>query len=223
MNAELLITGLPHFVAANDKYNPSAIFNDIETDRRQKEINEYVKSLSKFSMGSICVESSNQELLDQRYSQFLNAGIPQTHNEIDQIVFRLAAQKDLSKIYACDFDLPMDEFNLPKEVDFQAWQSEFDRTLKKLYEDGLEPVIKFFNQTESNMSEVYKGMLLYGDETAQGTLLKWYKRNLVILRKVMTTPSPGPKALFIGAGHVPFITGLASSLGISIENMTNLK
>lgn len=52
VSADILILGLPHFVSALDKHNPSVIFGDIGTERRQMEIIDLVAALSKLNIGA---------------------------------------------------------------------------------------------------------------------------------------------------------------------------
>ena len=218
----LYLLGLPHFVAQRDLYNPAPLFSDITTKQRQIELEEAARNIAGLEFDTICVESTNQDKINREYKDYLQSKEPQSSQEIHQLVFRVAAKKDIKQIHACDFELPMGEFDLPSEVDFASWQESFDKGLSESYQVSFWETLKFLNKGEDLMTKPYRELLMYGDSSVESAMNNWYKRNLMILKNLLRVPSHGSKALFLGASHIPVIAGLARSLGIESRSIVDM-
>lgn len=77
--------------------------DDVLTEKRQKEIRDFVNLLKRFKPTKIAVEMSFGSIkLDEQYSRYLRGDYQLTQNEIDQIGFRLAKELNHQKVYGAD-------------------------------------------------------------------------------------------------------------------------
>jgi hypothetical protein len=77
--------------------------DDVLTEKRQREIREFVNLLKRFKPTKIAVEMPfGSGKLDEQYGRYLRGEYQLTRNEIDQIGFRLAKELNHQKIYGAD-------------------------------------------------------------------------------------------------------------------------
>ncbi|MAX67542.1 MAG: DUF5694 domain-containing protein [Bacteriovoracaceae bacterium] len=217
---DIYLLGLPHFNSANDKVNSCSLFQDISSKRRQSEIQELVDKLVTINFQSICVEMLDQKKLEHEYKLYLQTGYLPNTNEIYEIAFKLAKAKQLKNIYACDHKLPMGKFSIPEPKLLSSWEKNFQEQLKKTYAKSLLNTIQLLNTTDHSF--IYKSIFLKGAQEEEKAIMKWYQRNLKILKNIMSYSTDSPTLVMIGAGHLYILTHLAHSLDLNIKQITLL-
>ena len=68
----------------------------------------------------------------------------------------------------------------------------------------------------------YKSIFLKGAQEEEKAIMKWYQRNLKILKNIMSYSTDSPTLVMIGAGHLYILTHLAHSLDLNIKQITLL-
>ncbi|NND59427.1 MAG: hypothetical protein HKN49_04090 [Gammaproteobacteria bacterium] len=102
--AKLLILGTFHFKDAGlDGYKPQHEV-DIFAPERQQELNDILDRLEAYAPTRIAVEMnrSRQDVLDERYSRYLDGEFKLSSNEIYQLGFRLGKRLGHKQLYAVD-------------------------------------------------------------------------------------------------------------------------
>jgi hypothetical protein len=76
---------------------------DILTPQRQREIGKVVAALAKFAPTRVAVEWPEQ-IVNERYAKFRAGQLPESRNEVVQLGFRLAHQRNLATVQGIDVD-----------------------------------------------------------------------------------------------------------------------
>lgn len=216
-STQVMLIGTFHFS------NPGKDLNNVQADdvlkpKRQEELAQITASLSRFKPTKVAVEWP-AELTDRRYEQFVQRVLPESHNEVVQLGFRLAKANDLRRVYGVDV-----EGDFPFE-DVAAWaknngrQNDIDRAIalgaaetRKLstMQEGnsIGSVLYYMNQPvaiAANQS-FYAPMLKMGrgDEQPGAKLIAaWHARNLQICARLIQLTAPGDHVVVIfGQGHM---------------------
>nr|WKN34030.1 DUF5694 domain-containing protein [Tunicatimonas sp. TK19036] len=97
--AKIVVLGMFHFASKENLLRQS--FDDIQSNKSQRDIKELVNRLAKFAPTKIAVERPyyTDEELNQRYQLFLEGKYNLTPEETDQIAFRLAKKLGHKRLY----------------------------------------------------------------------------------------------------------------------------
>ncbi len=220
---EILVLGTYHMAnPGRDIFNAQA--DDVLSPKRQQEIAQLTDVLKKFNPTKIAVEAEvGSERVPKQYSDYLAGKYTLSHNEIDQIGYRLAKELGHKTVYPVDIegDFPMGrvinwakangkgqqfEIALSKIGD---WVKEQDAFLKS---HTVLETLQFMNSDERVAQDVgfYFADVPYGDAddyAGPDLLAKWYERNIRIYNNVLKiVDSPNDRVLVIyGAGHLGWL------------------
>ena len=195
--------------------------DDVLTEKRQKEIREFVKLLKRFEPTKIAVEAPFGSVrINEQYGRYLRGDYELTRNEIDQIGYRLAKELNHRKIYGVDAE---GAFDIGKVFAFARANNQQDivdrgMAIGKRQVAEEDKLIKTTNITEiykvindqrriDEAHRVYMMMSRIGkDKEYPGVdlLADWYKRNLKIFSNIQRiTESKDDRILvIIGGNHV---------------------
>ena len=199
-------------------------WDDVLTEKRQKEIRDFVNLLKKFKPTKIAVEAPFGSVkLDEQYGRYLRGEYQLTRNEIDQIGFRLAKELNQPKVYGVD---AAGAFDIGRVFEFAAANNQ-QGIVDKAFEIAKGHVAEANKLIQTtNVTEIYRvtndqrrideGHQAYiimsrigKDKEYPGVdlLADWYKRNLKIFSNVTRiTESKDDRVLvIIGAGHVKLL------------------
>ncbi len=198
--------------------------DNVLTEKRQKEIREFVSLLKRFRPTKISVEAPFGSVkLNEQYSQYLSGEYKLSGDEIDQIGYRLAKESNHRKIYGVDAEGAFDIGRVFAYAAANNQQDTIDRGIaigkrqvaevnKLIQTSTIVEIYKAINdQRRINEShEAYLMMSHIGkDKEYPGIdlLAGWYKRNLKIFSNIArVTQSKDDRTLvIIGAGHVKLL------------------
>lgn len=208
---------------------------DILSESRQAELVDVLDRLARFAPTKILIEvkEDRQDVMDERYSQYLAGEFDLQANEIYQIGFRLAKQLEHERLYGVDV-LGRNFENLPdSEVYAKEHGQEFPQAdvwserYTELYraddhrkaDQTLREHLLYIN-TEERLSLghghyvlSYLGLGVDDEFPGIDSLTGWwYNRNLRIYSNLLRLMEPGDRLLLlIGAGHVPIIRHAADA------------
>ena len=203
-------------------YHMSDNREDVTTAKRQKEIGELVALLKKFGPTKIAIEAiADNQMVSEKYSQYLSGNYQLGRNEIDQIGFRLAKELKHPKVYPIDW---RNNFDLMPVIGFanannqgaiiqkgMAKYAEIDRQLGGLIKTATVLEILRFLNSDKMVEEVDHIMLttlvhIGKDSNYIGTdvLADWYERNLKIYTNLTRVIESDDERVLviIGSGHV---------------------
>lgn len=221
---KVLILGTYHF-ANGGEHKINVEVEDINTDKKQQEINEVLERLAKFNPNKIAVEAKREKAseLNEAYLDFSSSNsyshnqVISHRNEIVQLGFKLGKMLKHPEIYPIDSPV-----NLPEEVYAYA-----EKNCPKLYERFMMElngygtainevmnrgtvleVLKFFNDPQ-RIEKEHSNLYLYLSQVGAGDtyygadmLTEWYRRNLHIFGNLQAVAEPEDRILVIyGAGH----------------------
>ncbi len=212
------ILGVFHFAGTSD-YS-SVTFDNLESEKRQKEIFEIIEKIEKFKPTKILVEYpfNKSKKLDSLYNSYVNNKYQLSINEIDQIGFRLAKKLNHKHIYAIDhtLSLPFNELikfaekydeerlnNLLRSVKEQdKIESEYlaENTLLKylIFRNSEKEDIRNKDQYLNQTAKFVNDSTYIGSEFVS----KWWERNLMIMSNIdMVTKEEDRILVIIGAAH----------------------
>ena len=206
--------------------------DDVLTEKRQKEIREFVNHLKRFKPTKIAVEMPyGSAKLNEQYSQYLRGEYQLTRDEIDQIGFRLAKELNHQKVYGIDAEGAFDIGRVFAFAGANNQQEIIDRGMaigkqqvaevNKLIQKGtIREIYKVINDqrriNESHgaymmMSRIGKGKEYPGVDL----LADWYERNLKIFSNIMriTESKDDSILIIIGGGHVKLLQQFVEDSG----------
>lgn len=198
--------------------------DDVLTEKRQKEIRDFVNLLKRFKPTKIAVEVPFGSVkLDEQYSRYLRGEYQLTQNEIDQIGFRLAKQSNHRKIYGADAEGAFDIGRVFAFAGANDQQHIVDKGMaigkrqvaeenKLIRTSTVTEIYKAIND-QQRINEAHQAyMLMSGvgkDKEYPGAnlLADWYKRNLKIFSNIVRiTESKNERILIIiGGNHVKLL------------------
>ncbi len=195
--------------------------DDVLTEKRQKEIREFVSLLKRFKPTKIAVEMPiGSTKLDEQYSRYLRGEYQLGRYETDQIGFRMAKELNHQKMYGVDAAGAFDIGRVFAFAGANNQQDIVDRGMaigkrqvaeeNKLIQTGtIREIYKFIND-QGRIDEAHRVYLMMQrigkDNEYPGVdlLADWYKRNLKIFSNITRiTESKDDRILvIIGGNHV---------------------
>lgn len=215
--ARVVIVGTYHFSnPGQDQANVDSV--DVSVPGRQAELQAVTDALAKFEPTLVGVEWPADDARTQ-YAQYLADTLPPSTNEVVQLGFRLAKQRDLAQVHGLD---------VPGDFPFEAVQTWAQANGKTDALDALMTqaqaitgrittlqathtiggVLSEMNtpQAIDESASFYAEFLRYGSgEVQPGVALNaaWAQRNLGICARLLQALKPGDRAVvFYGQGHV---------------------
>ena len=198
--------------------------DDVLTEKRQKEIREFVNLLKRFKPTKIALEAPFGSVkVNEQYSHYLRSEYQLTRNEIDQIGYRLAKELNHQKVYGVDAEGKFDigrvfafagANNQQEIVDrgIVIGKRQVDEENKLIRTATIREIYKVINdQRRINEShQAYVMMSRVGkDKEYPGVdlLADWYERNLKIFSNInrITESKNDRILLIIGGGHVKIL------------------
>lgn len=227
----LMILGMYHMANPGlDAINTEA--DDVLAPKRQQEIQALVNNLQKFRPTKIGLEAPYRSTtIQDRYKRYLEGNYALTHNETDQIGFRLAKQLGLPAVTPIDFQMFMNgavntELDLqpaPKPASSKpaapAKPRELSADEKFLRAVSVSEYLRYINSDSMttrnhsvyiDMLKMRKAPLVY-ENTDMVT--NWYKRNLRMFTNLNREVEHGKDRVLIlvGSGHVTILRQLAEA------------
>ncbi len=195
--------------------------DDVLTEKRQKEIREFVSLLKRFKPTKIAVEMPiGSTKLDEQYSRYLRGEYQLGRYETDQIGFRMAKELNHRKMFGVDAAGAFDIGRVFAFAGANNQQGTVDRGMvigkrqvaeeNKLIQTGtIREIYKFIND-QQRINEGHRAYLMMSrigkDKEYPGVdlLADWYKRNLKIFSNITRiTESKDDRILvIIGGNHV---------------------
>jgi hypothetical protein len=215
--AQVMLVGTYHFSnPGKDIHNVRAV--DVLSAERQRELGNVIAALGKFAPTQVAVEWPEQ-VVTERYAKFRDGRLPESRNEVVQLGFRLARERDLHTVHGLDVagDFPFEAI--------VAWAREHGRAsdidamlavggnevahISALQErTTIGGVLRDLNTRESieRNHSFYPPMLTMGsgdDQPGVKLLSAWYTRNLAICARLLQEIGPGDRVVvFYGQGHI---------------------
>jgi hypothetical protein len=198
--------------------------DDVLTEKRQREIREFVNLLKRFKPTKIAVEMPfGSGKLDEQYGRYLRGEYQLTRNEIDQIGFRLAKELNHQKIYGADAAGAFDIGQVFAFAGANNQQDIVDRGMaigkrqvaeenKLIQTATIREIYKVIND-QRRIDEAHRVYLMMSrvgkDKEYPGVdlLADWYERNLKIFSNITRiTESQDDRILvIIGGNHVKLL------------------
>lgn len=198
--------------------------DNVLTEKRQKEIHEFVNLLKRFKPTKIAVEVPfGSDNLDERYSRYLRGEYQMTRSETDQIGFRLAKESNHPKIYGVDANGAFDIGRVFAFAGANNQQDLVDRGLligkrqvaevnKLIQTTTITNIYKAMNDQRriNEGHQAYMMMSRIGKDKEYpgvGLLADWYERNLKIFSNIerITESKDDRILIIIGGGHVKLL------------------
>ncbi len=223
--------GTFHFAGSSDVAGIKT--GDIETPKRQEEIQALTDALELFKPTKIILEYPfGNPKLDSLYQKYLSKNHTLAISELQQVGFRLAGKLGHKHIYPADFkmDLPFDELTTyiesnSDEMDkFQAMMNNIMTVTGELQEvytnSSLKEVFVYMNQRK--FDDLNKNLYLEyinkigAESDAIGTKVTatWWHRNFKIMHNIDKITEPGDRVLVIfGQGHTAIFKDFYKSRG----------
>lgn len=233
--SKVLLLGTFHFGnPGRDMHNVDAV--DVLAEERQREIADIVDRLARFAPTRVFVEWP-QAVTDERYALYREDRLQPTPNEVVQLGFRLARQRDLARVHGIDVSGefpfgPIAEWadRNGRATQLQASQGVVAAKVKHLgtlqREHGIAAALRHMNDPEvlRGDQQMYLDLLRYGSGDEQpGAVLNaaWFTRNIHICARLLQQLEPGDRAVVIfGAGHVPWLQRcLADTPGVALVDV----
>jgi hypothetical protein len=214
---QVLLVGTYHFAnPGKDLNNVKAV--DVLAADRQREIATLITSLARFEPTQVAVEWPAQ-LVDERYAKHRNGTLEESRNEVVQLGFRLAKQRNLPAVLGLDVagDFPFEavaewakKHGRGGELDALLAVGARETAHISALQDktSIGGVLHDLNKSESiaRNHSFYPPMLTLGsgDEQPGVKLISaWYERNLAICARLLQKVEPGDRVVaFYGQGHI---------------------
>lgn len=230
--SEVLLLGTFHFDnPGRDMHNVEAV--DVLAPQHQREIAAIVDALAAFAPHRVFVEWP-EGVVDARYAAYRSGELEPSANEVVQLGFRLAHQRDLPRVHGIDVD---GDFPFQPVVDWAQANGQAAR-LKSMNdgvaarvarigvlqrEQGIAAALRHMNDPAVLHADqaMHMDLLRYGSgDTQPGAALNaaWFTRNIEICARLLQRIEPGERAVVIfGAGHIPWLQRcLADTPGIEL-------
>jgi hypothetical protein len=197
-------------------------YEGLDSEKRQREIEELVSKLEKFNPTKIAVEMvpEDSESCNGKFKQYKLGTYKLEMNEIYQVAFRLGVKMEHKQIYPTDWmgDADMDyseveswaKENQPELINEMYDGLEFpvlseDKSILDYYKEINNPTI--FNQ----LHKIHLNIARIGDlnnYVGMNWLSWWYKRNLIMFANLARLIDyEDERILFIvGVGHSSIVT-----------------
>ena len=215
--------------------------DDVLTEKRQKEIIEFVALVKRFKPTRVAVEEPGSNAkLNEKYARYLKGDYKLTANETDQIGFRLAKDLNHQKIYTIDWQgrFDMDKVLESAAVNNQTATSEGIINTFKSYAGDFAALMKTATITElfrylndeKRIDDRHRPYLTgvrigkEADYAGADLSVQWYERNLKIYANITRiTESPNERILvLIGNGHLKLLQQFVTDSGdYDLEHLGN--
>ena len=216
---QISIVGTFHF--ANTSDYSAIVLNDLNTEKRQAEIQQIVNDLALYKPTKILVERppSLTDSLSKQLIEFKHGNYTLPNNELYQIGFRLAHKLNLNAIYGIDHPMNLGDETLVTYLQEHNLMNEFGSIISaskewaKEHTDYLKThtlgkVLKELNTQEAETfnRNLYLDDILniaqQGNSPASDFVANWYKRNIYIKKNIDDVITKEDRVLvLIGAGH----------------------
>ncbi|WP_025786183.1 DUF5694 domain-containing protein [Sporosarcina sp. D27] len=197
-------------------------YEGLNSEKRQREIEELVSKLEKFKPTKIAVEMipEDSKSYNDEFNQYKLGTYKLKMNEIYQVAFRLGLKMEHEQIYATDWmgdaDMSFGEV--------ESWAKENQPKLLNEIHEGLEApvlledksVIDYYKELNApalieKVHKLHLNIARIGDVTdyvGMNWLSWWYKRNLIMFANLTNLiDSEDERVLFIvGVGHSSIVT-----------------
>jgi hypothetical protein len=214
---QVMLVGTYHFANPGKDLNTVKAVDVLAADR-QREIAKLVTSLARFAPTQVAVEWPAQ-VVDERYPKYRNGTLEESSNEVVQLGFRLAKERNLPPVLGLDVegDFPFEavaewakKHGRGGEIDaLMAFGAKETAHISALQDKtSIGGVLRDLNTTESigRNHSFYPTLLTMGggDEQPGVKLVSaWYERNLAICARLMQKVKPGDRVVaFYGQGHI---------------------
>jgi hypothetical protein len=213
---EVMIVGAFHMSnPGRDLHNLKA--DDMLEPKRQTEISAITEALARFKPTKVGVEWP-EDVVAERYKQYLDGTLPPSRNEVVQLGFRLAKAAGSEGVYSLDADGDFPYERLKNFADARGFgplleqqnaivQKEVDEQARLLSEKGVSPALRFLNDPTriKDSNGFYRAFLRVGaggDQPGADLVASWYHRNFLICANLIQIAKPGDRiVVFFGAGH----------------------
>jgi hypothetical protein len=219
---EVLILGTYHMGnPGHDLHNLKA--DDVLLPKRQRELADIADALARFRPTKVAVESlARQDAATKldKYNQYRNGSLADSHNEVVQIGFRLANQANLAEVWGIDVDgvFPYDAVKRFADAHGPPWSDHLDglgASVDRML-DGLNRVLKTgtiadglrYMNDPARIDEgnaFYSSMLQFGagtDQPGVALLDAWQARNNAICARLVQLIKPEDRVVVVyGSGH----------------------
>ena len=213
---EVMIVGVFHMAnPGRDLHNLKA--DDMLEPKRQTEIAALTDALARFKPTKVGVEWP-EDVVSERYQQYLDGTLPPSRNEVVQLGFRLAKTAKSDGVYSLDADgdFPYERLkNFAETRGFGPLLDEQNATIQKqvdeqarlLADKGVAPALRFLNDPAriKDSNGFYRSLLRVGaagDQPGADLVAAWYHRNFLICANLLQLAKPADRiVVFFGAGH----------------------
>lgn len=218
---KVMLLGVAHLEAKNDVHN--SVFEDSPlSPKRQKQIEDIVRRLSRFRPTKVLVEApTDNPKIAERYRQFLAGQYELPANETYQFGFKLAARAKNSTIYPVDTygptlieeDSAADKRHTEfleahfAEVSTPAFAELLARSNALQREGTYLDLLRYLNtdaaiRANASLYGVLDGMGRDADDAGSAYIAQWYTRNCYIFSNILSVVEPGDRVVVImGQGH----------------------
>jgi hypothetical protein len=237
----VLLVGTGHWANPGlDMLSPR--YDDMLSERRQREIAECIQRLLRFRPTRVAVEVlyERQTVFDERYAQYREGKFELTANEVYQLGFRIAAEAGHERVYTIDWQDDLDwegVFAYAEQHNQSRGINEGMALIKREIDDFNERVpdmtVLEMLGSDNDPVRLESGQQLYlelarvgeGDRYLGADLIAgWYGRNLKMFANITRIPTSADDRILVvvGAGHVPLLDHfLRSSRRYFVESVYN--
>ena len=222
MRFQAMILGTYHM---NNSPNLFTHYDDVTTQKRQREIEEVVDCLIAYQPTKIAVEAvaENQDILDGEYQHYLRGDWPLPPSERYQLGFRIGERLEHPRVYAIDCQYEggpgidgvytYAQAHYPDIYEFIHTGGEaFNTDIQyRIDTQTVREVLCWLNQSHASQlaQQMHMAMLRVADRANRMGLdwvAGWYQRNLTIYANFLRWTEPGDRWLIIyGDGHSPLL------------------
>lgn len=222
----VLLNGTYHMANPGaERFNLAA--DDVLAPKRQGEIVALVRRFAEFRPTKVAVEARGDSIWQRRYQEYLAGAHADSHNEREQVGFRLAQAMGHARIYAIDARMGLSDERLEplvaKHERFQALFGEMQQwgewaiaTMAEWLAEGTIGQLLYRVNTPEAIAIAHAGYLDYfapigEDANFAGAdfVATWYQRNLRIFSRLTRIAERDDRIfIVIGAGHVPILRQL---------------
>lgn len=231
----ILIVGTDHFSPHDNGDMFMTDKEDILSETRQAEVRDVITCLKEFKPTKIALEvlQEKEEVLNKQYVSYLNGDYTLSSDEVDQIGFRLAAEFNLKRVYAVDWNKNQEE--VPSLGDLGEWEAtdeyrEFTKTANELVSEtntylqnrSLKDFLLWLNDPQNVLKgqEMYMKLALVGSSAnpagARWTAKYWYYRNMLIYKNLVKLIESNEERIFVlyGAAHLHLLLQFIGESGL---------
>lgn len=230
---EVMVLGAWHFAGSKTDI-VSAKTDSVLTPRRQAELEEVVKLLSRFKPTVIVTERETDapDYIDPKFKTFTGAELSANENERVQVAYRLAARTGVTRVYGIDeqpSDGEPDYFPFDKLVEHAAKtgqdgelnamlggvQSMVTEEARRFSSLSMRDALIDANSGDVGAADFYYEILKFDEGEAQPAAelnAYWFMRNAKIFSKLIDVTKPGDRVIVVyGAGHKHWLEHLAEA------------